>query len=139
MKRLIILSLYLLIVLSCSYGKNYPEKIVLNGDTLITITPKQLTLINVKLECKNVLLKEREVMKQKMRDTDSINSIRLNNYNCIIDNLSEQNFELNENLTILANENGKLKKDNERKSKKFWGTLFTSVAVGLFVGFMIGK
>lgn len=139
MKRLITLSLFLLIVQLSSFGENYPEKIIIKGDTLVVITPQQLTTINCKLEYKNSLVKENAVLLSKINVKDSLNKIKDENFIKIVTNVKYQNDELNNRVNNLMVENNTLKKKNKDKNKRFWGTLVTSVVVGMVAGFMIAK
>lgn len=112
---------------------------VLNEDTLVVITPEQLRYINLKLEYKNMLVRENFYWSMKFHTLDSINKAKERNFMELIKNYENRNDELINTAHLLSIENSKLQSSQKRKNKRFWSTLTASVVVGLVLGILIAK
>lgn len=113
---------------------SYPEKISLNGDTLIAITPQQLVSINSMLDDRLTLklYGDSLVSIVDMQLTSIERQIALNRL------LNKRNTELlveNSDLFKLKQENEKLvdylKREIRVKNRKKTGTFFLGVTIGV--------
>lgn len=114
------------------------EKIILGGDTLVTITPKQLSTINGLIEHLEWTKKEAEVMRLTIR----LDSTRIALKDSIIATQEirekkKEEFYINQS-TQLANENLKLSEENKKlRGRKIWAIAGGSGILGLILGILI--
>lgn len=135
LKKGTVLLLCLLInLLSFSQGI-YPRKVVIEGDTVVAISPEQLTVVNVLIldlaECKELFDIEKE---ENLRKTQLINS---QSESMSIKDKEKKNLE--EQNTILSDQNKALEKSLKRQKLKTKGTAILSAIIASGLTYLILK
>ena len=129
---LIILALLPTTLLSQPSENKYPKRIVLDGDTLIAITPAQEDSINVTYIRKKACEKERQVLKDYANEQDSL----LRNAKSVIVNYKKNETEYEEKIINLADKVkiAEFDRDRFKKSRNnLWWTVggFSILTIGL--------
>lgn len=130
----IVLLFFLLIAQLIFSQGTYPQKVIVNGDTLIQITPKQLTSINLLIienkECQELLIVEKEENKIKS------NLIAVQEDQIEIE--KQKSSTLKTETLLLSDQKSYLEK--QLRHQKIKTKIFTGLGVvgGLISGFFIG-
>lgn len=140
-KKIFILIVFLF---SFTFLGNAQEKVVINGDTLIQITPKNLSTINGIIEEFEWTKKENSLL----REAAKIDSTRL----CLKDSIIvaqeerekkkeayyiEQATQLATENVNLSNQNDKLATENKKAKKKAWFAGGAGGILGIIIGILI--
>ena len=129
---------------SFTFLGNAQEKVVMNGDTLIQITPKHLSTINGIIENFEWTKKENNLLKEAAR----IDSTRLALKDSIIvvqeqrekkkeAYYIEQATQLATQNVTLSNQNEKLATENKKAKKKAWFAGGAGGILGIIIGILI--
>lgn len=141
MKKIVLLSC-LLIQISGFSQTGYPKKIILQGDTVVALTQKQIIDINIMYlsldECRAIDAKNNEIIDGKTQEILLL-ELDIADYKNIISTKDSIQVEQNKQYQILATKN----EAQEKQIKKLQITrkvfTFVGTSVGAVLGYVAGK
>lgn len=139
MKELTMLVIFLLIAVSCFCQENFPRRAVVEGDTVVLVTPKQVTVMNLIILERDALEEELQLLRETLLTRDSILTIEKRKNSELWEVIKNKDRQV-ENLNLIIDTRDKQFKSREKVlQKKKWRNTILGVVVGGIIGILIAK
>lgn len=128
-----------MIAVSCFCQENFPKKAVVEGDTVVLVAPKQVTIMNLIILERDALGEELQLLRETLLMRDSILTIEKRKNSELWEVIKNKDRQV-ENLNLIIDNRERQFKSRERTlQKKKWRNTMLGVVVGGIIGILIAR